>query len=400
MSQRAASRRIRSRRRRIARGGSSLDVRMMRRAIELAEAAAVQGEVPVGAVVYRGEEILGEAANDREATGDPTGHAEIVALRRASARGDGWRMSGCSMAVTLEPCAMCAGALVNARLERLVYGADDPKAGACRSLYEIPRDTRLNHRMQVVHGVDAARCRKLLRRFFRRRRAERAAAVRDSAAPRVVCFDLGGVLVRICASWHEGCAAAGIKPRAFDDSSGARLERERLGRAHQSGAMGDDAFFAALARSLGNGWTRTHTRRVHEAWILGEFEGVAGLLNELNRAGVATACLSNTNDVHWKQMERELPVLSLLHHRHASHLIGSTKPEPDIYAAFERAVGCRAESVIFFDDLPENVAAARERGWDAHQIDPTRHTVDQICGVLRSRRILGPAALPRDCCRT
>ena len=380
---RAASRRIRSRRRRIASGGSSLDVRMMRRAIELAAAAAEQGEVPVGAVVYRGEEILGEAANDREATGDPTGHAAIVALRRASSRGVGWRLSECSMAVTLEPCAMCAGALVNARLARLVYGADDPKAGACRSLYEIPCDTRLNHRMQVVHGVDAARCRKLLRRFFRRRRAERAAAAK------VVCFDLGGVLVRICNSWHEGCLAAGLKARAIDSSSAAKAQRELIGAAHQSGAMSDPEFFTALARSLGRGWTVAQARRVHEAWILGEYDGVAGLLDELKRAGVATACLSNTNEPHWKQMERELPMLANLRHRHASHLLKSIKPDPDIYAAFERAVGCRADSVIFFDDLSENVAAAQARGWDAHRIDPTSCTVTQIRSVLESRRVLG-----------
>ena len=115
-------------------GVSDVDVRMMERAIELARRAALDGEVPIAAVIYRGEEILGEAANNREAAQDPTGHAEIVAMREAGKKLGEWRLEGCSMAVTLEPCPMCAGALVNARLGRLIYGATDPKAGACETL--------------------------------------------------------------------------------------------------------------------------------------------------------------------------------------------------------------------------------------------------------------------------
>ncbi|MBC04456.1 MAG: tRNA-specific adenosine deaminase [Phycisphaerae bacterium] len=149
-----------------------LDLRMMERAIELARSAAVADEIPVGAVIYRGEEILAEAANNREATGDPTGHAELVALRIAGERLGSWRLEGCSMAVTLEPCPMCAGALVNARLGRLIYGAFDRKAGACCSLFRIPEDQRLNHRVEMIGGVEEERCAELLRSFFRRRRAE------------------------------------------------------------------------------------------------------------------------------------------------------------------------------------------------------------------------------------
>jgi tRNA(adenine34) deaminase len=155
---------------------SDVDVRMMKRAIELARRAALSGEVPIAAVVYRGEEILGEAANNREAHADPTGHAEIVAIREAGRRIGEWRLEGCSMAVTLEPCPMCAGALVNARLGRLVYGATDPKAGACETLYRIPGDVRLNHRVEMVGGVLAPECVELLRAFFRERRAQQKAA--------------------------------------------------------------------------------------------------------------------------------------------------------------------------------------------------------------------------------
>ncbi|MCH2160434.1 MAG: tRNA adenosine(34) deaminase TadA [Phycisphaerales bacterium] len=151
----------------------TVDLLMMDRAIQLARAAGQSDEIPVGAVIYRGHEIIAEASNNREATKDPTGHAEMVALRKAGERLDGWRLSRCSMAVTLEPCPMCAGALVNARLDRLVYGAFDQKAGACRTLYEIPGDDRLNHRVQMIGGVFEDRCATLLREFFRRRRAER-----------------------------------------------------------------------------------------------------------------------------------------------------------------------------------------------------------------------------------
>ncbi|MGA1392384.1 MAG: nucleoside deaminase, partial [Phycisphaerales bacterium] len=147
------------------------DLRMMRRALRLAAGAATRGEVPIAAVVWRERdgaiEILAEAANDREASGDPTGHAEIVALRRAGERLGSWRLTGCSMAVTLEPCPMCAGALVNARLDRCVFGASDPKAGACGTLYRIAEDPRLNHRVTVVGGVLAEESVALLRRFFR-----------------------------------------------------------------------------------------------------------------------------------------------------------------------------------------------------------------------------------------
>lgn len=156
---------------------SVIDLRMMRRALRLAAGAATKGEVPIAAVVWRERdgaiEIVAEAANDREASGDPTGHAEIVALRRAGERLGSWRLTGCSMAVTLEPCPMCAGALVNARLDRCVFGASDPKAGACGTLYRIAEDPRLNHRVEIIGGVLAEESVALLQRFFRRRRVQR-----------------------------------------------------------------------------------------------------------------------------------------------------------------------------------------------------------------------------------
>src|SRR5688572_20149632 len=153
------------------------DRQWMRLALEQAQRAADLGEVPVGAVVVRGGELLGAGHNRREADGDPLAHAELLALRQAAGAVKGWRLVGCMMFVTLEPCAMCAGALVNSRVERLVYGAADPKAGFCGSLGDIPRDPRLNHRLEVVAGVMAEECGDLLRDFFRGLRGSRSGSL-------------------------------------------------------------------------------------------------------------------------------------------------------------------------------------------------------------------------------
>lgn len=151
------------------------DERFMGHALALAEAAAARGDVPVGALVVREGRIIGVGHNRREIEADPTGHAEIVALRDACRSAGRWRVDGATLYVTLEPCPMCAGAIVNARVARLVYGADDPKAGAVRSLYEICSDPRLNHRVDVRAGVLAEPAAALLRDFFRRARARRKA---------------------------------------------------------------------------------------------------------------------------------------------------------------------------------------------------------------------------------
>jgi tRNA(adenine34) deaminase len=146
------------------------DVRLMRLALEEAVRAAADGDVPVGAVVARGEEVLGRAGNARERDRDPTAHAETLALRAAARALGTWRLEGCTAYVTLEPCAMCAGALVLARIERLVFGPADPKAGFVGSLGDLVRDPRLNHRVEVESGVLELEAGALLRDFFRDRR--------------------------------------------------------------------------------------------------------------------------------------------------------------------------------------------------------------------------------------
>ena len=149
---------------------STDDESLMRLALEAARSCADAGDVPVGAVVARGDEVLAADGNARERLGDPTAHAEMLVLREAARVAGSWRLQGCTLAVTLEPCAMCAGAIVLARVDRLVVGAPDPKAGFAGSLGDLVRDPRLNHVVQLRAGVLAEEAGELLRTFFRARR--------------------------------------------------------------------------------------------------------------------------------------------------------------------------------------------------------------------------------------
>jgi tRNA(adenine34) deaminase len=148
------------------------DEQYMRQAIEAAKIAQENGDVPIGAVIVYENQVIGRAYNQREQLKDPTAHAEIIALTQAAAFIESWRLHGCTIYVTLEPCAMCAGALVLGRLDRLVYGCEDPKAGACGSLYNIVQDERLNHRLEITSSVLADECARLLQDFFQCRRFE------------------------------------------------------------------------------------------------------------------------------------------------------------------------------------------------------------------------------------
>ncbi|MFQ5349760.1 MAG: tRNA adenosine(34) deaminase TadA [Thermoanaerobaculia bacterium] len=151
-----------------------VDAAWMEEALAEARRAAELGEVPVGAVVVKAGELVGRGHNRREVDGDPLAHAEMLALRQASAAAAGWRLDGATLYVTLEPCAMCAGALVLSRVDRLVFGARDPKAGFCGSLGNLVADPRLNHRIEVAEGVGGEEASRLLRGFFARLRERRA----------------------------------------------------------------------------------------------------------------------------------------------------------------------------------------------------------------------------------
>jgi tRNA(adenine34) deaminase len=152
-------------------GAAGGDAALMRRALLVAQQTTRDGDVPVGALVVGPDGAeLASSANAREARQDPTAHAEVLALRSAAREIGSWRLDGCTLAVTLEPCTMCAGALVSSRVSRLVFGAYDEKAGAVGSMWDVVRDRRLNHRPEVVGGVLAAECAQLLRDFFAHRR--------------------------------------------------------------------------------------------------------------------------------------------------------------------------------------------------------------------------------------
>jgi tRNA(adenine34) deaminase len=151
---------------------AEIDLRFMELALEQARLAAERGEVPVGAVVERRGELTAAAGNEREQLKDPTAHAEMIAIRRAAEHLGGWRLSGCSIYVTIEPCPMCAGAIYQARIEHLVYGAADEKAGAAGTLMDITRDERLNHQTRVTAGVMAEESAEILRSFFAEKRVQ------------------------------------------------------------------------------------------------------------------------------------------------------------------------------------------------------------------------------------
>lgn len=148
-----------------------LDEHWMRLAFDQALAAFEAGEVPVGAVIVQGDQVVAEAHNQRETLNDPTAHAEMIALTQAAESLGSWRLLDCTLFVTLEPCPMCAGAIVQARVPRVVYGTPDPKAGACHSLYQITSDSRLNHQSLVTPGVMQQECQQILRDFFAKQRA-------------------------------------------------------------------------------------------------------------------------------------------------------------------------------------------------------------------------------------
>ncbi len=149
---------------------TELDTQMMRLALKQAQAASAAGEVPIGAVVYRGDEVLAQAHNMRETWADPTAHAELIALREAAKKLGTWRLDGCRLAVTLEPCPMCAGALVNSRLEAVVFGISDPKMGCVTTLHHLLDTPAFNHRVAWQGGVLADECLAVLQAFFKARR--------------------------------------------------------------------------------------------------------------------------------------------------------------------------------------------------------------------------------------
>lgn len=221
------------------------------------------------------------------------------------------------------------------------------------------------------------------------------AAGHDNCPVLMVCFDWGGVILRICRSWAEGCAAAGLEVRGDSASSEVRARRRIAAEDYQRGHLSTDAFLAALETILGGTYTRDELRNIHDAFLIEEYPGVDRVAARLRRTpGVETGMLSNTNELHWRRQHADptgtwthFPTASTLSHRHASHLLGCAKPGLEIYRAFERLTGAYGDEVLFFDDLEENVAAARSIGWRAERIDHTGDTAAQMDAYLRSHRV-------------
>lgn len=212
---------------------------------------------------------------------------------------------------------------------------------------------------------------------------------------RCVCFDWGGVILKICRSWAEGCRAAGLELRGDYGDKPFANERKGHSEAYQLGRLEDAVFFERVSAAMGGLYTPAEVERVHHAWLIEEYAGVGDLIDRLNAApGVETALLSNTNAAHWRRQFplqpgglRRFDAASRLTHRHASHLMGLAKPEGAIYAEFERQTHFRPGEILFFDDLADNIAAARARGWRAEQVDHTGDTAGQMAGWLRAHGV-------------
>lgn len=213
---------------------------------------------------------------------------------------------------------------------------------------------------------------------------------------RAVVFDWGGVILRICRSWEEGCRRAGIEHRTRPGADAMDLERRRINNLYQTGRIDCDTFFRDIAATTQGVYTPEEIRRVHDAWLIHEYAGVRDLILELNQiASLQTGLLSNTSHRHWLRHlpghdggPPDFPTIGLLTHKHASHLLGLAKPDAEIHRAFEQESGFRPANILFFDDLPENIAGARAAGWHAHQVDHTGDTAAQMRAALRDLRLI------------
>lgn len=198
----------------------------------------------------------------------------------------------------------------------------------------------------------------------------------------VVCFDWGGVILRICRNWREGCERAGVAIHEAAGAPEAMARRRAINIEHQIGAISCEDFFTRVAGASEGLYSADDIRRIHDAWLIEEYPGVGDLIDRLNAIdGVTTALLSNTNATHWsRQHDREggFSAAYRLRHRLASHEMGLAKPDPAIFHAAREHFGVPGEQIVFFDDLEENIEAARAAGWRGCVVDPLGDTAGQM----------------------
>jgi glucose-1-phosphatase len=228
---------------------------------------------------------------------------------------------------------------------------------------------------------------------------------RPTSAVRIVCFDLGGVLVRICDSWAEACAAAGLAARGEPFDPAIEEKRHALTALLVIGRITVEEWAAGVSQVLGGAYAPDELTRMHDAISQEEHAGALVLVDELHDAGVETACLSNTNHAHWTRLvhhdgsapltgDPEYPSVARLKRHYASHLLALAKPDDAIYAEFERRTGLHGPEILFFDDRIENVEGALRRAWRAHRIDPRGDTIAQVRECLGHHEVLPPRSSP------
>jgi glucose-1-phosphatase len=217
----------------------------------------------------------------------------------------------------------------------------------------------------------------------------------DRPEIRCVVFDWGGVILGHCRSWEEACQRINMPVRASVQSPEILAARRELNQQYTLGKVSCERFFSALTDLCGGAYTLDEVCAIHRAWLTEEYPGVGELIDRLHWGGrVETGLLSNTCAAHWaRHLPRharpaDFPTIARLRHKHASHLMGLAKPGHEIFKAFEKASGVRGRHVLFFDDLPDNIAAARAAGWHAERIDHTRSTAPQLDAILHVYGVL------------
>ena len=199
----------------------------------------------------------------------------------------------------------------------------------------------------------------------------------------LVCFDWGGVILRICRGFAQGCEQAGLDVRLNADDADLYSVQRTIAAQYQVGALSESEFFAHVSASTRGAYTPHEIAQIHDAWLIEEYPGARGLIDELHTLeSVQTGMLSNTNARHWARRERDFTAAGTLHHQHASHLLGLAKPDDRIFRAFERETGRTPGEIVFFDDLPENIDAATSAGWRGVLIDHEGDTATQMRAAL------------------